>query len=548
MGLGCLGSFPGRGQDFYGEWSQPWPLKPPDQNLPSEGIHSILLHTGKVLCVDSYSEAGDPNWADIVLVDPARAGESDAVQTVLDDWPDWPHQMFCSGHAHTVNGLVCFSGGGLPCNEQGHGGTVQWRTTFYRPDAGIGTLIAGPDEIWPRCGTQDSQTTKRWYPTVTAWSNKILITDGELGCLDHGEPNVPVVLQPNFQDLSASTWQPLCGAKYGSSWDLGWYPFLFVLVDGHLAMCGGNWADQALANRTTRKLNVVTGQWVSHFTPVSAMTGISACMYAPDKVLKVGFLHRSATSFCQGDYDEPNTIAQRIDFSQGPAAGWVTIDPMPRRRNHFYLLPMPDGTVMAIGGPGQILPGQDWSDVTTTEPDAWDPYTSQWHRYSTGQTRQHGRSRGYHNSAVLTPSGAVLVTGSVFEYVDGQCDMNRKVKSYQLFCPRYFFGTIRPLITSAPDKIYYNQPFTVHYSEQQTITRVRLIRLGAATHSFDMGTRSMELEFSADPEQFRLTVAGPPSENHAPPGYYMLFIASGPNGDTPSTARIVHLNGLTCAI
>jgi hypothetical protein len=283
----------------------------------------------------------------------------------------------------------------------------------------IGTLIAGPDERWPNCGTQENQLTKRWYPTATAWRHKVVITDGNIYCSDHGEPNVPVVLELNLQNLPASTWRPLCGAKYGSSssWDLDTYPLMFVLIEGQLGMCGGNWGFRTEPSwLTTRKLNVVTGTWDPDFQAVSGMTGISACMYAPDKVLKVGFL-RDATATC-GDpnhRDDPNTIAQRIDFSAGQGASWETIDPMPRRRGHFYLLPMPDGTVLAIGGPE------------------------------------------------------------------------------------------------------------------------------AATHSFDMGTRSIELAFSS-PSPFNLTVAPPPSENHAPPGYYMLFIASGPDGDTPSAARIVHLD------
>jgi hypothetical protein len=132
LGLVGLSVLSAGGQDFYGEWSQPWLLKPEEQQESTEGIHSVLLHTGKVLCIDSSGPGTSPGWADIVLVDPQRAGESDAVQTVLDNWGDWPHHLFCSGHTQLADGTVLFSGGGLLCDDGG----AQQRTTFYTPNSG----------------------------------------------------------------------------------------------------------------------------------------------------------------------------------------------------------------------------------------------------------------------------------------------------------------------------------------------------------------------------------------------------------------------------
>lgn len=83
----------------------------------------------------------------------------------------------------------------------------------------------------------------------------------------------------------------------------------------------------------------------------------------------------------------------------------------------------------------------------------------------------------------------------------------------------------------------------MHTADAELITKVRLIRLGAATHSFDQNTRSMELDFIVGPNHDRIIVSAPVGSNDAPPGHYMLFIAGGsPNGSNPSPGRIVRLD------
>lgn len=72
---------------------------------------------------------------------------------------------------------------------------------------------------------------------------------------------------------------------------------------------------------------------------------------------------------------------------------------------------------------------------------------------------------------------------------------------------------------------------------------VRLIALGAATHSFDQNQRFVPLEFSGS-LQGALTVSPPTQWNIAPRAYYMLFILT--PGDRPgifypSVARLVQL-------
>lgn len=64
------------------------------------------------------------------------------------------------------------------------------------------------------------------------------------------------------------------------------------------------------------------------------------------------------------------------------------------------------------------------------------------------------------------------------------------------------------------------------------MTKVRLIRTGAATHSFDHNARMMELQFTTT--ETIVNVKAPQHGDLAPPGYYLLYICTGANGQNPS--------------
>jgi hypothetical protein len=194
---------------------------------------------------------------------------------------------------------------------------------------------------------------------------------------------------------------------------------------------------------------------------------------------------------------------------------------MPRFRAYFYLVPLPSGKVLAIGGPGQV---EMEGDPNQVPPDEWDPYENVWRTYD----NLSGINLDYQSSAVLLPDGSVFIGGGTTEPRDS--------KSYQIFKPDYFFDW-RPTIDSAPSSIYYNQGFNVQTADAELITKVRLIRLGAATHSFDQDTRSLELDFIVL-DSNRIRVAPPTGTNAAPPGHYMLFIAGGSCDCTTSRQSI----------
>ena len=86
-----------------GQWGAPTDLKltspgPGDPTDVMRAIHAVLLHTGKVLCIDfnlSYPEAQYPNIPDAVLFNPI----DESVELVWSDASSGlpnGHELYCS--------------------------------------------------------------------------------------------------------------------------------------------------------------------------------------------------------------------------------------------------------------------------------------------------------------------------------------------------------------------------------------------------------------------------------------------------------------------
>ena len=91
------------------------------------------------------------------------------------------------------------------------------------------------------------------------------------------------------------------------------------------------------------------------------------------------------------------------------------------------------------------------------------------------------------------------------------------------------------MITAAPAELHYGTYAKVSTPDPAAITRVTLIRLGAATHAFDMGQRFQQLSFSRTATQIKAPL--PASRNRTPPGHYMLFLLNAQQ--VPSVGAIV---------
>jgi hypothetical protein len=216
---------------------------------------------------------------------------------------------------------------------------------------------------------------------------------------------------------------------------------------------------------------------------------------------------------------------------------WVPGPDMLERRVDFNLIALPDGRIAAMGGQKDFQSNCP-TDQFHLKPAIYDPASNSWITPDACMVL----ARTHHSSEVLLPSGAVFIAGG-----DGclipACDNSRN-HSYEIYKPSYFFQGTRPSICAGPQRIHYGTTFTASLAsgEAADITKVRLIRPGASTHSYDQSQRSMELASSVPGgSDNTLCITAPLNGYEAPPGYYMLFVAKGINGALPSTAHWVQL-------
>jgi len=207
------------------------------------------------------------------------------------------------------------------------------------------------------------------------------------------------------------------------------------------------------------------------------------------------------------------------------------------RRQHNLTL-LADGTALATGG---NRTGVDLVDKSggVYQAELWNPATGAWTTMAAEQV-----TRQYHSSALLLPDGRVLSSGGG---ICGTCDaVGYLAKNAQIFSPPYLFkkdgsGELapRPQITGAPSQVGYGSPFLITTPTAASIAKVGLVRLGAVTHSNNMGQRYVPLAFTTGSGELSATVPSDP--DLAPPGPYMLFIVD--SAGVPSVAKMVTVGG-----
>lgn len=206
----------------------------------------------------------------------------------------------------------------------------------------------------------------------------------------------------------------------------------------------------------------------------------------------------------------------------------------PGRQN--YCTPLPDGTIMILGGNGGTLPGiERWSLHTQlyTPGKPYDPAAPA----QTNSVRRMAKTlipRDEHGIIQLMPDATVYLGGQnrngLVQQGDsiaplGDADLG--VPNGQLFRPPYLFDTLtnpaqRPVITKAPAVLTYGKPFKVSFSSAKKIKSVSIIRAGAMSHSLNTDVRMVKLAFKQSGSS--VTVFSPKLPGTAIGGYYQLFI------------------------
>lgn len=377
----------------------------------------------------------------------------------------------------------------------------------------------------------------RFYPTCTALADgTVLVTDGE--ALVPEGASLPMIFDPTVpptgQSPPSPQWRHLNPAQYCEAgcpydFDVGVYPFMFLLSSGEVLMAGS--ANGTLGGppppTPTRVLDICLEEWSA--PQPDSIPGGTAVMYGRDKIMKAG--------------GRPAGAAKKvftIDMSL-PTPEWEEHEFFGLRnaRDIFYLIVLPDGQVLAVGGE------HNGDDVL--EPELYDPNANPEQPWTGMATMPVARTD--HSSAVLLPDGRVLIAGG-----DGPSRPNGNI-----FWPPYLFeddgngGSAcvqRPEIDCVAQQcdpqpqdpvLQYGETFTLESAQaggMDANDKVTLLRPGQSTHSFDFEQRFMELTFTLGPGNDQLSVEPPEETSHAPPGYYMLFIVV---DGVPSVSKIIKL-------
>jgi hypothetical protein len=178
-----------------------------------------------------------------------------------------------------------------------------------------------------------------------------------------------------------------------------------------------------------------------------------------------------------------------------------------------------DGTVLVVGGGTTSYYG---GPIRTAE--IYNPATGTWTEMA-AQTAP----RMYHSTALLLPDGRVLSAGQ---------SSGKYENTGEIFSPPYLFKGARPVISKVPGTLSYGQAFTVTTPQAASISRVALVKAAAVTHSNNFDQRYVNCTFTSSGGTLRVT--SPPNANHAPSGWYMLFLLN--STGVPSVASWVQVN------
>ena len=407
---------------------------------------------------------------------------------------------------------------------------------------------------------------RRWYPTLlAAGDGRYLNFSGVGKLLKPVYPQRPADSFTNVKEVER--YDPATGkwTLLGDSAerDLPLYPRMHLLPDGKVFYNAAGqdfnpfgqsygeliwmnlatfdpkterWTDLGLANTATPLAPGFRGSTSSTMLPLVPDAGGA---YTKARFLTAGgVLLPSPGSYLPTDQSSITTV----DTAGGETGvSQEATGPLNQPRWFGQNVLLPDGKVVVFSGadkdevvgPGSEMPIQQ-SEIFDPEKRTWTPIAVQ------------NNPRTYHNSAVLLPSGEVLVGGHATIstlYLNnttlpgGFAPHDGRDPSFEIFKPPYLFRGPRPVIAQAPKLLGFGRTVDVKLEgDAADVESVALVRNPAITHIIDADQRSVMLRI-VERRGNVLTLETPPNGFVAPPGPYMLFV-NGRNdkGAVPSIA------------
>ncbi|MEM9319017.1 MAG: PA14 domain-containing protein [Pseudomonadota bacterium] len=448
------------------------------------GIHQVLLGDGRVLYWgdngDGNAFSGNQSYG---IYDP-KTGE---------------HEVLSESYAVR---MFCGAGVLIPGTDQilisaGYSGGADDSRVF---DTSEGTLITDPEY---------ALSTGRFYPTMISLSTGQLVIMGGNGGGGKATPEI---------FTAGEGWRNLDGATdpdVGANW---WYPDAWVNSKGevlYIAVGAGNQngGTNAAGTFEVMALDPSGGGSIRQVGEVPFQMDVrsGAAMYDIGKVVIMD--HTGDLWIMDINGDEP-TFTFAADLEGDRENGDMTV--------------LPDGRILLNGGSRTGNSQEDANAVFVSE--IFDPYTG-----TVKQVDDEEVLRVYHSSSILLPDGTVMSSGG------GGLGGDRDFWDAQIYSPDYLFnddGTLadRPVISAAPADIEPGDSFVVTVDDAATIARMSFVKTGAVTHSTNMESGRMDLDFTVlSPTQIELSL--PENPHLVGAGNWMLFAID--NDGVPSEAPII---------
>ncbi|MEU6378470.1 kelch motif-containing protein [Streptomyces sp. NPDC046909] len=365
----------------------------------------------------------------------------------------------------------------------------------------------------------DPMDKARWYPTLVGLDDgRVLAVSGldDVGVIDPGDNEI--------YDPKTKKW------SRGPKRYFPTYPALFLTKGGKLfypaSNAGYGPADQGrepgLWDLKTNTFTKVPGLRDPEETETSASLLLPPAQDQKVMILGgggVGESKKSTPRTAVVDLKKDNPV-----FEDGPN--------LPQGTRYLNSVIMPDDTVFTSNG-SEDYRGRSASNILKAQ--FYDPKGNVFHEAASPTV-----GRNYHSEALLLPDGRVASFGSDPLYDDQQ---NTKLGHFEqrmeIFTPPALHrgGADRPVLKDGPKELDEDHRATFRTDDADRITKARLMRPSAVTHTTDVEQRSIELGVTKNANAVTFDVPKDPAL--VPPGWYMLFVTDADG--TPSEAKWIQV-------
>ncbi|TQS35577.1 hypothetical protein Golomagni_03998 [Golovinomyces magnicellulatus] len=500
-------------------------------------MHAGLMPNGKVFFLDKLQ-----NYSQIRTNDGYYAMSAEYDMKTREPVPlSYTTNAFCSGGTFLADGRVLSVGGNGPLDEFNPNIGDGFKAIRTLARSSSNPYLDGKNWEEPRIR---KLSTARWYPSVqTMPDGKIFIASGSLNALD---PFVSENNNPTYEMLDRN------GNPQGKSIELDilvknqpyyMYPFINVLPDGNLFIFVSKQAQvfNVKRNSIIKQLPDLPGDYRTYpNTGGSIMLPLSSADNWRAEIVICG----------GGVYQD---IHSPTDASCGRIAPldkdptWE-MESMPQGRGMVEGILLPDGTSVWLNGGSKGAQGFRLMAEPVLEALLYDPKEPVGQRFSVLASSQIPRL--YHSCALLLLDGTILVVGSnPVELPKLKPDADDTyVTEYRVeqYTPPYLMGgraKRRPknVVISTKQIKANNKRFLITFKvpDKALDLKVVLYHGGFVTHSLHMGHRMLYLDYTGfrrGAKWQRIYVYGPPNNNIAPPGPYVVYVVV--NG-IPSVGQFV---------